>query len=310
MTVFPLLLAVIVFLATREMFGPGPAFIALALIVFEPNILAHGPLVANDVALACWFFAAVYAFWRYVVNPNAWRLAACGIAGGLTMAAKHSGIILFPILFLLALIELLIPTRACRGSDSAEGNPAPSRRRLALRLLLALIVVAAISVVVLWGFYSFRYSAKPAAQPLSPPLASSLGASAESGRGCRHRCGGASSICCRRLIWRGWHFSIATNSRPTYLLGKLYPHGVWFYFPMAFVIKSTLGFLLLLALTTLARTAARARGAPRDLVDADSCHRLSRREYDLKSQYRVATYSSDLSVSECPGGSGRVETWQ
>src|SRR5208283_4403129 len=45
MTVFPLLLAVLVFLATREMFGLGPAFIALILIGFEPNILAHGPLV-------------------------------------------------------------------------------------------------------------------------------------------------------------------------------------------------------------------------------------------------------------------------
>ena len=81
MTVFPLLLAVIVFLATREMFGTAPAFIALALMAFEPNILAHGPLVTNDMALACCLFAAVYAFWRYVVNPNAWRLAVvrdCG----------------------------------------------------------------------------------------------------------------------------------------------------------------------------------------------------------------------------------------
>ena len=115
MTVFPLLLAVIVFLATREMFGTAPAFIALALIVFEPNILAHGPLVTNDVALACCLFAAVYAFWRYVVNPNAWRLAVAGIAGGLTLAAKHSGLILFPILFLLALVELLSPSRGEPG---------------------------------------------------------------------------------------------------------------------------------------------------------------------------------------------------
>src|SRR6202034_3035318 len=43
MTVFPLLLALFVFLATWKMFGSGPAFIALVLIVFEPNLLAHGP---------------------------------------------------------------------------------------------------------------------------------------------------------------------------------------------------------------------------------------------------------------------------
>lgn len=173
-TVFPLVLALIVFLATREMFGTAPAVIALALVAFELNILAHGPLVTNDVALACCLFAAVYAFWRYVMKPNPRRLAVAGLAGGLTLAAKHSGLILFPILFSLALMELLIPPRASQESTSREGHPRdnadmprsagdvamaapgnstgatmPRPRRLALRLLLALIVVAVISVTVL-----------------------------------------------------------------------------------------------------------------------------------------------------------------
>ena len=252
MTVFPLLLAIMVFLATREMFGPGPAFIALALIAFEPNILAHGPLVTNDVALACGFFAAVYAFWRYVMSPNPWRLAACGIAGGLTLAAKHSGIILFPILFLLALVEWLMYTWATRGNDFPEDNLDRSPRRLAARLLLALIFVTSISVVVLWSFYGFRYSAKPAAGDFSPSLAPLLGA-------VRTRAAAAFiSLTARAHLLpeaylEGLAFFHATASRPTYLLGKLYSHGVWFYFPTAFVIKSTLGFLLLLALAPWAR---------------------------------------------------------
>lgn len=37
-----LLLALLVFLGTREIFGIGAAFIALALLAFEPNVLAHG----------------------------------------------------------------------------------------------------------------------------------------------------------------------------------------------------------------------------------------------------------------------------
>jgi hypothetical protein len=252
MTVFPLLLAVIVFLAAWEMFGLGPAFVALALIVFEPNILAHGPLVTNDAALACCLFGGVYSFWRYVVNPSPWRLAACGIAGGLTLAAKHSGIILFPILFLLAWAELLIPTWARRGSDAPEENPAPSRSRLAVRLLLALIVTAAISVAVLWGFYGFRYSAKPASGPPSPALASSLGAVPSRGVAAAITVAARAHLLPEAFL-EGLAFFRATGSRPTYLLGKLYAHGVWFYFPTAFVIKSTLGFLLLLALVPLAR---------------------------------------------------------
>ena len=264
MTVFPLLLAALVFLATWEMFGSGPAFVALALIVFEPNILAHGPLVTNDLALACCLFASVYAFWRYVVTPNAWRLAACGIAGGFALAAKHSGIVLFPMLFLLALVELLIPSRSSGGSGCPEDNPAPSRRRLALRLLLALMVVAAISVTVLWGFYRFRYSAKPAAGPLTPTWTSSLGEVRSRGAAA------AIAVMARdhllpEAFLEGLAFFYATDTRPTYLLGKLYSHGVWFYFPTAFVIKSTLGFLLLLALVPLARL-LRAREGRREAL--------------------------------------------
>src|SRR5687768_13774148 len=70
-----LLLAVIVFLATREMFRTtGAAFIALALLAFDPNLLAHGALVTTDVALSCFMFASVYAFYRYVKAPSIGRL--------------------------------------------------------------------------------------------------------------------------------------------------------------------------------------------------------------------------------------------
>jgi hypothetical protein len=249
MTVFPLLLAVLVFLATAEMFGAGPAFIALALIVFEPNFLAHGPLVTNDVALACCLFATVYAFWRYVASPNAWRLAACGIAGGLALASKHSGIIVFPILFLLALVELLIPAGANPGTATPEA-PRPNRRRLALRLLLALIVVAALSVTLLWGFYNFRYNPVPGSPahslvPLLGALRSRVAAAAIAVAAQGHLLPEA--------FLEGLAFFLATASRPTCLLGTRYLHGVWFYFPTAMAIKSTLGFLLLLVLAPFSR---------------------------------------------------------
>jgi len=52
----PLLLALLVFVATREMFGNAPAFVALALLVFDPNLLAHGALVttARDYPVFSW----------------------------------------------------------------------------------------------------------------------------------------------------------------------------------------------------------------------------------------------------------------
>jgi hypothetical protein len=37
-----LLTALVVFFGSREMFGTGAAFIALTLVTFDPNLLAHG----------------------------------------------------------------------------------------------------------------------------------------------------------------------------------------------------------------------------------------------------------------------------
>lgn len=254
MTVFPLLLALLVFWAADEMFGRGPAFIALTLIVFEPNVLAHGPLVTNDVALACCLFGAIFAFWRYAVKPSAGRLALCGVAAGLTLAAKHSGVILFPILVLLSLVAGLV------GQPDDRGNRSPSIRRL----LVALCGVAAISVAILWSFYTFRYRASPDATAPSPVLAASLGA-APSSLAVKAVATAAHAHLLPEAYLEGWAFFRSTATRPTYLFGKLYAHGVWFYFPAAIAIKSTLGFLLLLALVPVA-TLACGPGARREAL--------------------------------------------
>jgi len=59
----------------------------------------------------------------------------------------------------------------------------------------------------------------------------------------------------RRLLMPLWlylrglvGFALSAGSRPTYILGHAYSHGVWFYFPTLFVLKSPLAFLLLLIL--------------------------------------------------------------
>src|SRR5581483_10899828 len=60
----------------------------------------------------------------------------------------------------------------------------------------------------------------------------------------------------RRLLMPLWLylrglvlFAFSASSRPTYILGHAYPHGVLFYFPVLFILKSPLAFLLLLALS-------------------------------------------------------------
>ncbi len=266
MTVFPLLMALLIFLAAREMFGPEAAMVALALAAFEPNFLAHGPLLTNDVALATCLFAAAYAFWRYVQKPGPWRLGVCGIACGLTLVSKHSGLILFPILLLLALVELATAP-AARATTTANGLPPatsqPAQRR-ALRLAMALAVIAAISFAVLWSFYDLRYADQPTGPGVAPMLAS-VGSIAHSRLMAFSIAHAARFHLLPQAFLEGLVFLLATESRPTCLLGTRYLHGVWFYFPTVLAIKCTLGFLLLLALALFARL-ARSRESRREAL--------------------------------------------
>lgn len=125
--VFTICLALTVFLVTNSMWGAGTAFLALTLLVFEPNFLAHGALVTTDIGATLGIFLGVCSFYFYLKKPSQLRLAGAGLAAGLCLGAKHSGILVFPMLFFLALTELL-PLR-----DPATRNLVPSlARRLSI----------------------------------------------------------------------------------------------------------------------------------------------------------------------------------
>jgi tetratricopeptide (TPR) repeat protein len=239
-----LLAALLVFAATREMFGTGAAFVALALLAFEPNLLAHGALVTTDAGISCFMFATVYAFYRYAKAPSPWRLLLVGVSAGLALAVKHSGIFIFPMLFLLSVFELVRQRIAAK--EDAEAAKGPGRR--ALKFAASLVAVTAIALAVLWAFYGFRYQARPEGLQLNPPLAEYVG-------GLKPREAWAISNMARwHVLPESYLYGMAdvrltADFYPSYVLGKTYAHGVWFYFPVAFVIKSTLAFLVLLLLT-------------------------------------------------------------
>jgi len=237
-----LALMIVLFLAVREMFGKGPAFLALLLAVFEPNLLANGALVTTDMAITCLLFAAVYAFWRCTQRPSMARLLVCGLTAGLALAAKHSGLFVLPLLALLAALDWAIPEKTDDASQIEK------RGRKALRVAGAVATIVIIAVVILWSFYGFRYRARPAPLDIVPPL--SVYSTPIAG----------TSINKAFMLLERWHalpesylyglldVLYVTHGRPTFLLGNWYLTGKWYYFPVALFIKSTLAFLLLLLL--------------------------------------------------------------
>ncbi len=244
--ILSLVLAFLLFAAVREMFSTGPAFVALVLLVFEPNILAHGALVTTDMGLTCFLFATVYAFYRYVKRPAAAKLALTGLAAGLALATKHSGILVFPVLLVLTLAEIVRGPEIDPSAKAADG-----RGKQALRLAASLVVVGVIAGVVLWTSYRFHFHPRPGveAQSRLKGYAALL----------KHPTQAKMIVAFAR-----WHLlpepylygladvGVTADFSHSYLLGTIYPHGKWSYFPFAFVIKTTLALLLLLLFVPVA----------------------------------------------------------
>jgi Dolichyl-phosphate-mannose-protein mannosyltransferase len=243
-----LLLGLLVFLAAREMFGDAAALFALALVVFEPNMIAHGAYVTTDMGISCFIFASIYALYRYVKAPSVGRLIVLGLATGLALAAKHSAVLLLPFGVALMITEILWPSP----------ETGTNKRKVALRLTGAFLAASAIAIAVLWAFYGFRYAARPGGMPLSP----SLVAYARGLKGVEPQV---------YLALARWHIlpesylyglvdvRLISDSFSTYIFGKVYARGVWFYFPAAFIIKSTAAFMGLLLLTGFAIATGKLR---------------------------------------------------
>jgi 4-amino-4-deoxy-L-arabinose transferase-like glycosyltransferase len=249
-SIFALVTALLAFLTAREMFGTGAGFLTLLLIVFEPTLLAHGALVTTDTGAACCLLASIYAFYRYVKSPSWGRVAVLGLSAGIFCITKHSAVLLPLMLILLAITELL---RRRQAGDE-------TRLRQAIRLTSAIVVAGVIAIAIIWTGYGFRYSARPTGEQMNPPLESTLSnLSPIEGRA-------VTMIAHLKLLPESWLFGLAdvrsvANVWPSYMFGKVYAHGVWFYFPVVFLIKATLTTLIFLPLILYAIATRTLRGS-------------------------------------------------
>ncbi len=172
--------------------------------------------------------------------------AVAGLAAGLALATKHSAVLLLPMLVGLA---------GCEVVFRLDGE---TRRRRALQMAWSLTSIGVIAIGVLWAFYGFRYAARPAGLQLDPSLADYV-----------HplkavEAKGIMLLARFHLLPESYLYGLAdvramANGMPSYIFGKVYEHGVWFYFPAVLVIKSTLGFLAMVVIAFAAIAMGRFR---------------------------------------------------
>lgn len=245
-SLFTVVLGALLFESAYVTFGVGPALIALTIFAFEPNVLAHGFLVNTDIGLTCCLYAAVYAFYLYLEKGTKRRLVVTGIIAGTTLAAKHSGLIVFPVLVTLALAELV-------GGKMPTSSDKPWTSNRFVRIASTLVFVSLIAYVTLWAFYGFRFAAQPHASAMSYTPHAGDNSTVKHLSNLLFLGSLRAHLLPEAYLFGFKH--VISNLRAygaVFVLGKTYPTGKWFYFPVVLLVKSTLGFLFLLLLGALA----------------------------------------------------------
>ena len=239
-----LILAALVFLAAREMFGPWVALTALAMLAFEPTLIAHGSLVTTDMGLAVTAFGTAYALYRYAKVPTWPRFLIFALSMGLMLAAKHSAVIFVLVLFAVFIVDALI-----------YREQAANVAKLFFRRAGTFAGAFLIAFIILWAFYGFRYHATPNAPGNMPSVGEYITANGRPEMVESMAAKVVTAVSQTRVFPESYILGladiVASNSRNVWIFGERYSTGQWYYFPLAFAVKTSLALILLLPLGLL-----------------------------------------------------------
>jgi hypothetical protein len=237
MLILTLLLGWFVYYYGTRLGGPWGGLLCLTAYVTSPAFLVFGPLVTTDLAVTLFSLIALWQLGEIWAVPSPRNALMFGLSVGAALLSKFTGLLIIPVI-----IVLFVPTRFW----PTAAQPVNKEERRAWRkarwgCVLRGVLWAALFVYVFYFILSWN-------QP--DDALNRVGS------------GQWASLIRRPLmpLWlycRGLLLMLLTGSRPTYLFGHTYPHGVPYYFPIVFVLKSTLGFLVLLLLAAIVGIIAR-----------------------------------------------------
>jgi 4-amino-4-deoxy-L-arabinose transferase-like glycosyltransferase len=216
-------LGLLIFVFARDLLGPRAAVLAVALFAFEPTILAHGKIVQTDIPAAFGLLLSVYAVWKYIRAPR-WK-TACGLGAAVAVAllAKYSMLIVVPAVF-------VAPLALCFRPDARRMD----------RLRDAILAVATLLVVVNAAYFFNHRALTPGdLKWISDVFPESPGIMTVAVRISRW------FLPTDLVMGIYWQLHHARVGHPAGLLGMYANHGWWYYFPVAFLFKCTIPFLLL-----------------------------------------------------------------
>jgi hypothetical protein len=242
MLLLTLLLGIAIYVYGSRLGDVRGGLLCLSVYASMPAFLAFGPLVITDIAITLFWVLAVWQLPEMWRSPSRWGVLKFGLVLAGAFLSKFSSGLLF---FVFVAFALSLRWRGVPEQPTDKAARRAWRRRgwrnLAKATLWAACFVYVFYFVFSWNQPTDSFSIIPHF-PASPFL--------------------------RRLLMPLWiylrglaGFALTAGSRPTYILGHSYSHGVWFYFPALFVLKSPLAFLLLLLLAVVVAILLKGRSA-------------------------------------------------
>ncbi len=242
----------LVFLWARELFGKTAALTSTVIAAFEPTLLAHGRLITTDTLAAFFFIAVCYVCWQTVRKPTIYNWISLVVLLGAALATKHS--LLFFLPFVL-LSTLLAPV--------SQPEIAHTKCRHFLITLGRFVLVLLGAGIVLWAIFGFEIgdSVERARPPILDPVWSTfyeIGQTIYGLFGLNPPFGDPNNpdepifaaMRSRLPLYSYWEslFTQAAHARRGHwanFLGEVHTRGWWYYYPVLFLTKTTIPFLIL-----------------------------------------------------------------
>lgn len=246
---------------TRSLFGPRIGLVCAFCAAFSPSLLAHAGLTTSDLAGTAGFIAATLAWWRLYHRITFDRILIAGASVGVLAICKYSVVIFAPIALVLLLVRLGRRTDLQINLPGFAPRRLPTLSRRTATLCAAIFASLMLSGFVVWAAYGFRYSARPdsAADSYQLPWSEVLieqshyrsqpmADGALQGKVATVSPGIVQKIVRiareHRLLPEAWLYGLAyvdthTRYRPAFLCGDWEATGWWWFFPFAFIVKST-----------------------------------------------------------------------
>lgn len=249
--VFAIPLAITIFLWSRKLWGITGGLFSVFLFALEPNLLAFSGIASPDFVSAFFVLFALYWLERFVTAPrlSTFFLTSLGVA--FALATKFSALLLIPLIIIVLSIWKIRHPKTVLLPSGQPNDALPRFPVLLADYLLLLCTAAGIVFFVLWAVYFFE--SRTVADVIDPTLAAK-GTSLKSALLKRSipfstfiiNTFYQAKLPLASFIAGNLKVSAATQSGgPTFLLGHLYPTGVWYYFPVIFLLKTPFTVLLL-----------------------------------------------------------------